>query len=245
MARDIMEVLADWPNIQRTERGASVRTSCIMPSGSLLHVSVQPAIDGWIVSDEGSAIYEATGSGKSVERLLRGLKSLLVKRGLMLEQGKIYSERVGVAELPYMVAYVATAALEAATWLIARLGRNRDDDISTRLPIYLSRTYPNLRMTEPLTLLGNSSRQYSFENVLLLPNKMRLILDPVSNHDGSIKSRLVANLDIRRAEHDRVVQRLVYDDDMEWKQADLALLAVGAPTVPFSMLSSVVNRLMI
>ena len=121
MARDVMEVLAEWPQLVRTEHGALVRTSCIMPSGSLLSVSVQPAIDGWIVCDEGSAIWEAEAGGRSADDASTGLKSKLTKIGLKLENGKIYSGRVSSSELPYMVAYVATATLDAARWLRGRV----------------------------------------------------------------------------------------------------------------------------
>ncbi len=243
MARDIMDVLADWQQFQRTERGASVRTSCIMPSGSLLSVSVQPAIDGWIVSDEGSAVYEATCAGGSIDLAYRGFTSRVSKRGLKVDNGKIFSERVGVSELPYMVAYVATAALDAAIWLSTQAKKSAAPTLEMRLPEFLDQKYPDFRMPEPLSLIGKSSKNYSFKNVLLLPNRDRLILDPVAHSDGSIKSKLVANLDVRQAEHARLHQRIVYDDSEPWDQPELALLSVGAPAVPFSRLGGVVDRM--
>jgi hypothetical protein len=98
-------------------------------------------------------------------------------------------------------------------------------------------------MPKPLSLTGESSKGYTFDNVLLLPSRERLILDPVTRHDGSIKSRLVANLDVARARHEGVIQRIVYDEDDGWEQQELALLAVGAPTVKISRLAEVVDRM--
>jgi len=120
-----MEVLASWPQVAQTERGAFVRTSCIFPSGSLLSVSVQPAIDGWIVSDEGSASWEASSGGGDIDSALNGLKTVLSNKGLKLENGKIYSQRVSSNELPFMVAYLATASLDAARWLSGKIEKSK------------------------------------------------------------------------------------------------------------------------
>lgn len=234
MTQDVMEVLAEWPQIMRTERGALVNTSCILPSGALLAVSVQPVIDGWIVCDEGSAVWDAESGGRSVERAVRGLSARLSGQGLKLENGKIYSGRVNASELPYMVAYVATATLEASKWLANRAKASDRRDITERLPQLLRNEYPNLVAPEPITLHGDTNKTYTFRNVLLLPNRSRLILDPVLHQDGSIKSRVIANLDVSRARPEKVIQRIVYDEQENWSQQELALLSVGAPAVAFS-----------
>lgn len=243
MAWDVMDLLAEWPQIIRTERGAMVRTSCVMPSGSLLSVSVQPAIDGWIVSDEGSAFWEAECGGRSAEPNIQGLQSRLSKKGLNVERGKIHSGRVSSAELPYMVAYLATATLDAAIWLSEKVKAIPKENITDSLPLLLRTKYPNLVLPEPLTLTGDTENSYIFKNVLLLPSRNRLILDPVLHQSGSIKSRVIANLDVGLANHDMLIQHIVYDDEDEWSQQELALLQVGAPVVALSSVRKVVDRL--
>ncbi len=243
MARDVMEVLAEWPQLVRTEYGALVRTSCIMPSGYLLSVSVQPVIDGWIVCGEGSAIWEAEAGGRSADDASTGLKSKLTKIGLKLENGKIYSGRVSSSELPYMVAYVATATLDAARWLRGRVKSQKSLTINEKLPRLIRRRFGDLLMPEPLTVAGSTENQYTFRNVLLLPDRRKLSLDPVSNQDSSIKSRVVANLDVARAQHDGLIQRIVYDDEDPWEQHDLALLTVGAPAIALSSVEGVIERM--
>lgn len=238
-----MEVLANWPSVSRTEHGAFVRTSCMLPSGSLLSVSVQPAIDGWIVSDEGSAAWDASSSGRDVDQALSGLRSVLAQKGLKLSNGKIYSPRVSSAELPYMVAYLATAALDASRWLLSRAEKKKSETIVDALPRHLLRRFPDLVLPDPLTLRGDTDKPYSFKNVLLLPDKRRVILDPVLRQDTSIKSRIVANIDVARARHENLLQHIVYDDSEDWSSAELALLTVGAPTVAFSRVDQVVERL--
>jgi len=58
-----------------------------------------------------------------------------------------------------------------------------------------------------------------------------------------MKSRIVVNLDVSRASHERLIQHIVYDDEEEWSQAELSLLAVGSPTIAYSNLDNVVSRL--
>jgi hypothetical protein len=243
MAVDVMEILADWQQFRRTETGASVRTSCILPSGSLLNVSVQPAMDGWIVCDEGSVVADVESHGFDVAGSLRGLASKLTKLGLNVQGGKIYSNRVSTGDLPYAVAYLATSALDASRWLMNAASKSGRPSVADGLRSIVDGRFHDYRMTEPLTLTGKSSKPYSFDNVLLLPSNSRLILDPVTRHDGSIKSRLVANLDVAQAGYDNLVQRIVYDADDGWEQQELALLTVGAPTIKLSRLAEVVERM--
>ena len=238
-----MEILADWTNLRRTENGAMVRTSCVLPSGTLLNVSVQPAMDGWIVSDEGSVVADVMAHGFDVELSLKGLSNKLSRIGLKVEKGRIFSERVSTSELPFMVAYLATESLDASKWLMKSAAQKSRRGVGDQLNELIDRKYAEFRLTEPLSILGNSSKQYRFENVLLLPTKERLILDPVTRHDGSIKSRLVANLDVKQANHEGLVQRIVYDNEEGWEQQELALLSVGAPTVSLSRVEEVVDRM--
>jgi len=184
--------------VDDAERGAFVRTTCILPSGSLLSVSVQPAIDGWIVSDEGSAAWEASSSGRDVDDALAGLRSILAQKGLNLQNGKIYSPGVSSGELPYMVAYLATAALDASRWLTSKAAKAKSETIVDALPRHLRMKFPDFVMPEPLSLLGDTDKAYTFRNVLLLPDRRRLILDPVLRQDSAIKSRIVANIDVAR-----------------------------------------------
>jgi len=78
--------------------------------------------------------------------------------------------------------------------------------------------------------------------VVSLPDGRRLIVDAVMNEASSINSRVVANLDIRAANDDTISQRIIYDDDEGWSAADLNLLQVGAPAVPFSRSREVIER---
>ncbi len=243
MAIDVMEVLADMTNLRRTENGALVRTSCVLPSGSLLNVSVQPAIDGWIVCDEGAVVADAMAHGFDVDLSLKGLASKLSRDGLRVEKGRIYSDRVSSGELPFMVAYLATAAIDASRWLLTSAAKRSKRSVADALTDLINRKYSDIRLRDPLELLGNSSKSYAFENVLILPNRQRLILDPVSRNDGSIKSRIVANLDVAQAGHQSLIQRIIYDDDEGWEQQELALLSVGAPTIKISKVEEVVDRL--
>lgn len=238
-----MDVLADMTNLRRTENGALIRTSCILPSGSLLNVSVQPAIDGWIVCDEGAVVADAMSHGFDVDFSLRGLTNKLSREGLKVERGRVYSGRVSSGDLPFMVAYLATAAIEASRWLVNNASKHSKRDVSDMLNDLVNRRYSEIRLHDPLEVFGNSSKRYEFDNVLLLSGRRKLILDPGTRYDGSIKSRLVANLDVSQAGHENLIQRIIYDDGEGWEQQELALLNVGAPTIKMSRVEEVVDAM--
>jgi hypothetical protein len=70
-----------------------------------------------------------------------------------------------------------------------------------------------------------------------------LIIDAVAHDASSINARVVANLDIKSVGDPLIDQRIVYDDQEEWTPADLNLLQVGAPAIPFSRSEEVIYRL--
>jgi hypothetical protein len=48
---------------------------------------------------------------------------------------------------------------------------------------------------------------------------------------------------VKQAEHDGTIQRIVYDDQDDWKAADLSLLGLGATVIPFTKIRPVLGRL--
>jgi hypothetical protein len=92
-------------------------------------------------------------------------------------------------------------------------------------------------------LVGKSNKAHKFENLIHLPNGRRLIVDPVIQDMSSINARVVANLDVRAADYPDLEQRIVYDDEEDWKTENLNLLQVGATVIPFSQAPNVLGRL--
>lgn len=83
-------------------------------------------------------------------------------------------------------------------------------------------------------MLGSSNKEWHFDHVIPAGQGRRLFVDPVVKEAASITARVVAHLDVRKREDPALVQRIVYDEAEAWGSADLPLLAIGAPTVPWS-----------
>lgn len=60
---------------------------------------------------------------------------------------------------------------------------------------------------------------------------------------SSINSVLAANVDVKQAALKDLLQRIVCDDEDDWKAADIGLLGIGATVVPFSRSRPVLERL--
>jgi hypothetical protein len=93
------------------------------------------------------------------------------------------------------------------------------------------------------TVIGKSNKPHKFDNLVRLGRDRQLILDVVTREASSINAALVAHLDVKNAEYDKIEQRIIYDDDDKWSAADLNLLKLGATPVPFSRAAEVLERL--
>ena len=92
-------------------------------------------------------------------------------------------------------------------------------------------------------IVGASTKSHKVEYDISLYNKARLLLNTVVPESSSINAVLAANLDIREAELPNTLQRIVYDDEADWKAPDLALLGLGAVVIPFTKIQVILTRL--
>ena len=92
-------------------------------------------------------------------------------------------------------------------------------------------------------IIGVSLKPHKFENLIILPNNRRLIIDPVMADASSVNARVVANMDVKMADIPGLEQRIIYDDDEDWNHADLNLLQVGAPIIAFSKSADAIRTL--
>ena len=75
-------------------------------------------------------------------------------------------------------------------------------------------------------------------------NGSQLVVDAVSKDANSINARVVANLDVKSAEHPKLIQRIVYDDEEDWRADDLTRLQMSCVTLAaFSKSEQVLRRI--
>jgi hypothetical protein len=244
-APDLAEVvgrgLSDLASVKRVSDGIRVTTHCMYPSNGLVRVVIRGGAETIVASDEGGAFGEAASAGIPIREHHKTLAYLIKDQGLLMRNGVIFTPRLRIDAAPVAVIHVANASQEIARWFFEHARIRRTRDFRVLLSEFLRGTF-NDRVS-PAVIVGHSHKPHKFSNVLDLQNGKRLIIDPVAHEASSINSRVVANLDVRANNDPTIEQRIVYDDDEKWTAADLNLLQVGAPVIPFSRSSEVIKRL--
>jgi hypothetical protein len=216
-------------------------THCMYPSNGLVRVTVRGGGETIVASDEGGALGEALSAGIMVKDYDRTLGALVKEQGLILREGVIYTPPMPTKAASLAVMLVANASQEVARWLYEHTKIKRTRDFRAMLADFLTNKFDD-RVAHNAVVIGHSNKPHRFANVISLPGDRRLIVDPVANEASSINARVVANLDVKAMENPLIIQRIVYDDEEDWTAADLNLLHVGAPVVPFSRASEVIER---
>jgi hypothetical protein len=228
-------------SIRRIDDGIRVITHCMYPSNGLVQVTVRGGVETVVVSDGGGAVGEALSAGILLKAPDAALARLIKDQGLSITDGVIFTSRIPIEAVSVGIIHVANASQEIARWLYDHVKIKRARDFKVMLAEFLNRSFD--RVSHNQIIVGNSNKPHKFENIVLLPNGRRLIIDPAVREFSSMNARIVANLDVRAVNDPRLEQRIVYDDEDDWTPADLNLLQVGAPVIPFSRSSEVIRRI--
>ena len=224
------------------EGQAAVTTHCLYPSNSAVTVYVSGGPSGAVVSDEGGAASVLAEHGRVVPDIDRYLKRFC-HRGLKTSGGKIFTPPVSAEQLTAAVMLVANASSEAAKWGVENLRVSRQRNLRKELYDALSRHFPKEQIDRQHRITGKSNRQYRFDNVVKLSDGRILVVDAVVPDPNSINAHAVAHLDLSRRGEERILQRMVYDEEADWQSSDLNLLQMAAKLVPLSGFDASLDRL--
>lgn len=253
----IEAALASWPRPRQVGSEIAVPTHCLYPSNGVVHVYVSGGQKAFIsngvaeltVHDGGGALdefHDIDCRMKDVTRLIRGIARA---QGLdATENGVIVSPHISAFQLAGTIALVANASKESAHALVDRhlIAPKRNFRESLQRVIDVERSKGRfMDVSQKKSIGGASSKQHKFDYELQLSSKKRILLDAVMRDSNSINSVLAANIDVKAVGLPDTLQRIVYDDDEDWKVSDLGLLALGATVIPFSKLSLVLGRIAI
>jgi hypothetical protein len=228
----VSEAMQMIGRIHESSDGIYVTTHCMYPTNAFVSVVIRGGQDTFMVSDEGRAFHEIHSSGTSSHTSDAQVRQLVKAQGLIVERGSIRSPFVKREELPVAIALVANVSKEVADWFYTHHKIKRLRDFKKIVKDFLQETFPK-KVKHGEIIIGNSNKAHRFDNVVVLPNGGRLIVDPALHEHASWSSRIVANLDVRQAQHPGLDQRIVFDDDEDWTPEELNLLTVGAPAVAF------------
>lgn len=239
----IQTIMREWPAIHGDGQRIIVPTHCLYPSNGVVAVTVEGGANEFRAHDAGGAIDEFLASGASSLGSFGAIRHIAKQQGLRVtEQGVIQAPLVRLEQVPAAVVVVANASKEIAHFLTDRYRPQIKRDIREVIRQILDKQFYGSWHKENV-IAGKSNKQHRFDFVVKLPQSKLILIDAVVPEASSINSAVVANLDVRAAELLNIEQRIVYDDDAPWKASDLALLAVGAKTIPLSTASHVLRRL--
>lgn len=240
----ILSGMAPFQDVDETGDGVTVRTHCIYPSNATVVVSVRGNSNEYIVMDDGRAFREAVSAGADVGRATRRYERIAEKQGLKLSNGVVKSPAIKPEMIPMAILLVANTSKEIADSIFSTWKSSYKRDFKEAVRSLLKQSFTDLSVREE-RIVGTSNKAYKFENVIHFGDGRRVIIDPVLRDMNSINSRVVANIDLRSAGHEKLTQRIVYDDDERWSSADLSILNVsGVPVVPFSKTQQVIEGLL-
>lgn len=218
-----------------------VHTQCLYPSGTFVRVVVRGGEDTYVVSDEGIGVHEVELAGAEIDNVDALVRHTLKPFGLKSVNGVIRSPACGARSLAYAIASVANASVAVSDWLFTNLKVKPRTQFKDLLESYLKTEFP--LNVHPGRLVGGSNKEHTFDTIIFVPTGKKIIVDPVIHDMKSINARVVANIDVKRANHVDVEQRIVYNDDEDWSAEELNLLTLGAVTIPFSKARQVLPRI--
>jgi hypothetical protein len=243
----VATAIQGWPCPSQRGHDIAVPTHCLYPSNGIVYAYVSGGSSTFKVTDGGGAIQEfLSGNGNSHEEMAI-LRAASKPQGLLVsEGGLIHSPLVNLDQLAGTIALVANASKEAALTLVTRFTPAPKKNFRELLARLIDGERAHGRFIDVSThrsVVGASTKSHKFDYEILFASRKRLLLDTAVPEASSINSVLAANLDIRQADLPETIQRIVYDDEDQWKSADLALLGLGATVVPFTKVRPVLSRL--
>lgn len=227
--------------VQEAEDGVLVTIPCMYPSGGLVSVMVRGGPTAFFVSDEGKALRELLSACPEEEVSDSKLKNGFAVSGLNVFKGRITSPEVSLMQLPAAISLVANASRDTANWLFDHCKIHRRKDFKRIVREFLEKTFAEQPL-KAAAIAGGSNKSHKFDNVVLLSNGKRLVVDAVVHDANSINAAVATNIDVRERHDPNIIQRIVYDDEEEWSGPDLALLGLGGTLVAFSRSQDVFSR---
>jgi hypothetical protein len=236
----IQSALSEIFEVHSVNESSVVTTQCLYPSGSFVQVTVRGGEHTFYVSDEGMAVQEIESAGAVPSSPDRMIQPIAASFGLLVSKGKIMSQQCSLSDLGLNIALVANASRSAAEWFFDTLKVRQDEKFKAIVSHFLRAKFHSAVQSGVLT--GVSNKTHKFDNIIYLRDHRKLVVDSVVNDHNSISSRMVANWDLRSANHSGIEQRIVYDDRDKWKAEDLNILSAAATLVPYSKAWDVLSK---
>jgi len=242
----VKEAINEFADCFLVGNHVAVPTQHLYPSNGSVTVFVDVAhVNTYQVTDNGGAIEELSALGLTVSNPDSVFRSVCREYGVDTRKGVIQAPIVPLEGLSSAIVYVATASARAAEHGLAKLKSVRHRDLTEMVRGVLEHRFSLERLHDQETVLGASNRQYTFDFSVEIPGDGKLLVDIVVPEPPSINSKVVSHIDVSKNEDPNLIQRIVFDDEEDWRASDLSLLQMAATTVPFSHFGGNLDRLVL
>lgn len=230
---ELLGFLQDQKSCHAQAEGVVVTTDCLYPSNSAVRVEVV-GDRMYTVTDRGGALDVLASHAVEVQHGTKALRAYATPYGLdVTNSGLICAQNVQADLLPAAVTLVANASKDAAMLMLEKHRVSPASTFKTELERALKRVSA-WEVISDYKCVGISNKQHSFDYAIALPENKFILIDAVSDEPSSINSAVVSNLDVRSLQCSNYIQRIVYDDRIEWRSENIMLLEEGAPTLAYT-----------
>jgi hypothetical protein len=234
---DIGAALEMFAHPQKSDNCHVITTQYLYPSNGHVSVQVMPGLAGNLtVSDGGGALRVLSEHGLDTGDHKRIFSVVKKYKPLVADGGEIRARRLPKNPdlLGTAIIMVARASAEVAEHGMTALRPPRSRDLENEiLKVLQSRVGPSRIKRRP-RMTGSSNRQYTFDFAVPQGKRGLIIIDAVEPEAASLQAKFTAHMDIKSTGTKTMEQRIVYDDQRDWKAEDLALLQMSATLVPLS-----------
>lgn len=235
----------DWADVRRqicearrfteVDQGVRVVSDAIMPSGAAVYIHFHARSDHLSAHDGGAAFDELARHAADV-RSMAGVRKLLANGPFRVaDDGKIWLERIAVADAGLAIAFISDASVRAAHHLLSRAHAGLKLKLDTRVKSKLRELYGNGQVD--FTIQG-LHRQHTFDFGVNLEGHT-IVVEAVTPEQSSVASAVVKGIDAQKSEHPRssIEPIFVIDEDDDWPSDMLNLLSLGGRRITFDRLA--------
>lgn len=205
--------------------GARIETTTLLPGGGVAAVSVRPAGESFVVSDEGvarSALLTLMVHDLAVADFRRG-REIAEASGLTFDDDAFSLGDVSLAQLPAAVAFVADASRAWVQAVLDRRARRAERDLTHRTAERLGEIFPAARVEREGELMGASTKTHKFDFVVTLVGGRYAAVQTVSAAPTSIAATHLKFHDLSLA-HPEWPREAIVENYAFWRADDLAIM---------------------
>ncbi|MBR7620379.1 hypothetical protein JKL49_13370 [Phenylobacterium sp. 20VBR1] len=218
--KDVLNAVAAEPDVS-----TRVETTTLLPGGGVATVSVRPAGDSFVVSDDGAAreTMLSLGLADFTRGDARRAREIAQARGLSFERDTFMLQGVGPDQIGAAIAYVADATRTLVAEALEARTRRSQRDLVSRTIDRLHELLPSATVDAERELLGASTKAHRFDLVMSLPGDRYAVFQTVTPSPASIAPAHLKLYDLRQA-HADWPREVVVEDLSAWPSEDLAIM---------------------